>query len=127
MGKTKRRTRLAGLTGALLALGVAVSACGGSNGTSSTSQSAGGGGKPVRGLEFNADDRKIIRGLGLITAKKVLYVANVDEGDDGVVRLALRHLLADDPAAAKADSGVVAEEAYDLAVRSRRPRTSTAA
>jgi GTP-binding protein YchF len=38
-------------------------------------------GKPVRQLEFNPDERKIVKGLGLITAKKVLYVANVDEND----------------------------------------------
>jgi GTP-binding protein YchF len=38
-------------------------------------------GKPVRQLEFNPDERKIVKGLGLITAKKVLYVANVDESD----------------------------------------------
>src|SRR5690349_23193366 len=38
-------------------------------------------GKPVRGLEFNPEDRKVVKGLGLITAKKVLYVANVDESD----------------------------------------------
>jgi ribosome-binding ATPase len=37
--------------------------------------------KPVRALEFNPDERKLLRGLGLITAKKVLYVANVDESD----------------------------------------------
>ena len=39
-------------------------------------------GKPVRRIEFNAggaEDRA--RALGLITAKKVLYVANVDEAD----------------------------------------------
>ena len=38
-------------------------------------------GKPVRQLEFTPEDRKIVKGLGLITAKKVLYVANVDESD----------------------------------------------
>src|SRR3954462_1376023 len=38
-------------------------------------------GKPVRGLEFTPEERKIIKSLGLITAKKVLYVANVDEND----------------------------------------------
>ncbi|HZL35023.1 MAG TPA: redox-regulated ATPase YchF [Tepidisphaeraceae bacterium] len=38
-------------------------------------------GKPVRELEFTPDERKIVKGLGLITAKKVLYVANVDESD----------------------------------------------
>jgi GTP-binding protein YchF len=38
-------------------------------------------GKPVRGLSFDAEQAKIVKTLGLITAKKVLYVANVDEGD----------------------------------------------
>ncbi len=38
-------------------------------------------GKPVREMEFSPDERKIVKGLGLITAKKVLYVANVDESD----------------------------------------------
>jgi len=38
-------------------------------------------GKPVRGIELNPDEKKIMRSLGLITAKKVLYVANVDESD----------------------------------------------
>src|SRR6185312_4903698 len=38
-------------------------------------------GKPVRELEFTPEERKIVKGLGLITAKKVLYVANVDETD----------------------------------------------
>src|SRR5687767_10555458 len=38
-------------------------------------------GNPVRQMEFTPEERKIVKGLGLITAKKVLYVANVDEGD----------------------------------------------
>jgi GTP-binding protein YchF len=38
-------------------------------------------GKPVRALEFNPDEARILKGLGLITAKKVLYVANVNEAD----------------------------------------------
>jgi hypothetical protein len=38
-------------------------------------------GKPVRGVEFNPDERRVLKGLGLITAKKVLYVANVNEAD----------------------------------------------
>nr|WP_206291566.1 redox-regulated ATPase YchF [Humisphaera borealis] len=38
-------------------------------------------GLPVRSLDLNADERKLVRSLGLITAKKVLYVANVDEAD----------------------------------------------
>jgi len=37
--------------------------------------------KPVRSLELNPDERKLIKSFGLITAKKVLYVANVDESD----------------------------------------------
>jgi GTP-binding protein YchF len=38
-------------------------------------------GKPVRQLEFSPEEKKIVKGLGMITAKKVLYVANVDESD----------------------------------------------
>ena len=38
-------------------------------------------GKPVRSLEMNADEKKALKTLGLITGKKVLYVANVDETD----------------------------------------------
>jgi hypothetical protein len=38
-------------------------------------------GKAVRSLEFDVDERKLLKTLGLITAKKVLYVANVDESD----------------------------------------------
>jgi hypothetical protein len=37
--------------------------------------------KPVRELEFSPEERKLVKSLGLITAKKVLYVANVDEAD----------------------------------------------
>jgi GTP-binding protein YchF len=38
-------------------------------------------GKPVRQMEFSPEEKKIVKGLGLITGKKVLYVANVDESD----------------------------------------------
>ena len=38
-------------------------------------------GKPVRGLSLNDDERKAIKSLGLITSKKALYIANVDESD----------------------------------------------
>jgi GTP-binding protein YchF len=38
-------------------------------------------GKPVRALELDPEERKLIKSMGLITAKKVLYVANVDEAD----------------------------------------------
>jgi len=38
-------------------------------------------GDPLRGGDFTAEERILGRGLGLITAKPVLYVANVDEND----------------------------------------------
>src|SRR5207302_884170 len=38
-------------------------------------------GKPVRQLEFSSEEQKHVKGMGLITAKKVLYVANVGEDD----------------------------------------------
>lgn len=38
--------------------------------------------KPLRTLEFTPDEAKVVRGLGLMTAKPILYIANVDE--DGV-------------------------------------------
>ena len=38
-------------------------------------------GKPARTLDLSPDERKLLKSLGLITAKKVLYVANVDEAD----------------------------------------------
>ncbi|VDG20307.1 redox-regulated ATPase YchF [Lactiplantibacillus mudanjiangensis] len=38
-------------------------------------------GKPVRSLTFNEEDQAIVRGLFLLTAKPVLYVANIAEDD----------------------------------------------
>ncbi|HRK32926.1 MAG TPA: redox-regulated ATPase YchF, partial [Tepidisphaeraceae bacterium] len=38
-------------------------------------------GKPVRSVEFTPDEKRNLKSLGLITAKKVLYVANVQEDD----------------------------------------------
>jgi hypothetical protein len=38
-------------------------------------------GKPIRGLPFDDEQWKYVRSLGMITASKVLYVANVDEKD----------------------------------------------
>ncbi len=37
-------------------------------------------GKPVRSLELDENENKVLRELHLITAKPVMYVANVDEG-----------------------------------------------
>ena len=38
-------------------------------------------GKSVRALEFSAEERRVLKSLGLSTGTKVLYVANVDETD----------------------------------------------
>ncbi|HVS71777.1 MAG TPA: redox-regulated ATPase YchF [Phycisphaerae bacterium] len=38
-------------------------------------------GVPVRGMGLKAEEMKLIKPLGLMTSKKVLYVANVDESD----------------------------------------------
>jgi GTP-binding protein YchF len=38
-------------------------------------------GRPLRSTEWSADEAKVLRGMGMITLKKVLYVANVDEND----------------------------------------------
>ncbi len=38
-------------------------------------------GVPVRAMGLKAEDLKLIKPLGLMTSKKVLYVANVDESD----------------------------------------------
>src|SRR5690606_31627194 len=37
-------------------------------------------GRPVRTLELDESERLLVRDLHLITAKPVMYVANVDEG-----------------------------------------------
>jgi GTP-binding protein YchF len=62
-------------------------------------------GRPVRGAGLYADDLAVARSLGMITARKVLYVANVDEHDvHGKGPLAMR---VRDHAAAEG-SGVIA-------------------
>ncbi|MCL4109047.1 UNVERIFIED_CONTAM: hypothetical protein GTU68_032170 [Idotea baltica] len=38
-------------------------------------------GKPLRSLDLDIDESKVARGLGLMTAKPVLYIANVSEDD----------------------------------------------
>lgn len=38
-------------------------------------------GRPARSADLNEDEKKILKSLGLMTAKKVLYVANVAEND----------------------------------------------
>lgn len=36
---------------------------------------------PLRTLEFTPEEARIVRGLGLMTAKPILYIANVDDDD----------------------------------------------
>ena len=36
---------------------------------------------PIRTLDLDEDERRIVKGYGLMTAKPILYVANVDEDD----------------------------------------------
>ncbi|HEV8292034.1 MAG TPA: redox-regulated ATPase YchF [Tepidisphaeraceae bacterium] len=38
-------------------------------------------GRPVRELELNSEQKKLIKSMGMITAKKTLFVANVGEGE----------------------------------------------
>jgi GTP-binding protein YchF len=38
-------------------------------------------GRPLRELELNPEQKKLMRSMGLITAKKTLFVANIGEGD----------------------------------------------
>lgn len=37
--------------------------------------------QPLRTLDFDEDEVKVVKGLGLMTAKPILYIANVDEED----------------------------------------------
>ncbi|MEZ6040944.1 MAG: redox-regulated ATPase YchF [Planctomycetaceae bacterium] len=38
-------------------------------------------GLPLRSMDWTEDERRIVKSLGLMTAKPILFVANVDEGD----------------------------------------------
>ena len=38
-------------------------------------------GRPLRSIEWGDEERKLLKSFGLLTLKKVLYVANVDEDD----------------------------------------------
>jgi GTP-binding protein YchF len=38
-------------------------------------------GRPLRELELNTEQKKLIKSMGLITAKKTLFVANIGEGE----------------------------------------------
>jgi GTP-binding protein YchF len=68
-------------------------------------------GRPVRALDLNDDDRKILRGFQLLTPKPVLYVANVAEDDlpsgENQWTEALRAAIAEDDPASRGDEAVV--------------------
>jgi len=73
--------------------------------------------RPVRQLSLNADERKIIRGLGLITAKRVLYVANVEESDihgQGALVAAVRKRAAEEGGAVVPVCGKLEAELAEL-------------
>ena len=38
-------------------------------------------GQPVRALAMDEEQQKLVKGMGLLSAKRILYVANVDEGN----------------------------------------------
>ena len=38
-------------------------------------------GKPVRSIAFEPEQKKLVKGMGLLTEKRVLYVANVDDSN----------------------------------------------
>jgi GTP-binding protein YchF len=61
-------------------------------------------GLPVRSLDLSPEEKKMIRSLGLITAKKVLYVCNVAEDDIEGTSDAVKKVR---EKAAKEDGGVV--------------------
>jgi GTP-binding protein YchF len=67
---------------------------------------------PIRGMEFTPDEVKMIKSFGFITAKRVLYIANVDEndlnGEGPLVQVVRERALAEDgevvPVCAKLES-----------------------
>ncbi len=68
-------------------------------------------GRPVRSLHLEAEERTLLKSFQLLTAKPVLYVANVGEGDlpegDNAWVGALRDAVAADDAEARSEEGVV--------------------
>jgi ribosome-binding ATPase len=66
-------------------------------------------GRPVRSVPVPEDAPNAARDLGALTAKPVLYVANVDEGDDAVPGIVADHALGRDAAAVAISSRLEAE------------------
>lgn len=80
-------------------------------------------GKPIRGVELDEKQAKELRSFGLITAKRVLYVANVDEndlhGEGEFVKLVRERAAAEDgavvPVCAKLESELAELDEADRA------------
>ena len=78
-------------------------------------------GKPLRSAEWTPEERKTLKGFGLITLKKVLYIANVDENDvkgEGELAQAVRKKAAEEgspvvPVCAKIESELAELEGDD--------------
>jgi len=68
-------------------------------------------GRPVRVLHLDDEERKVVRGYGLLTAMPVLYVANVAEADlpegENAWTRALREAVEQDAPEARAAEGIV--------------------
>jgi GTP-binding protein YchF len=76
-----------------------------------------GEGRPVRQLELTPEEMKHLKGLGLITARKTLYVANVDESDikgGGELARKVRERAAAEGGAAVAICGKLEAEIVEL-------------
>ena len=66
-------------------------------------------GRPVRSVPVPADAPNAARDLGALTAKPVLYVANVDEGDDAVPTAVAAHAAAEGAGAVAVSARLEAE------------------
>jgi GTP-binding protein YchF len=66
-------------------------------------------GEPVRGVPVPADAPDAMRNLFPLTGKPVLYVANVDEGDDAVPAVVADHAVAQGAAAVAVSARLEAE------------------
>jgi ribosome-binding ATPase YchF (GTP1/OBG family) len=66
-------------------------------------------GRPVRSVPVPEDVPEALRNLGPLTGKPVLYVANVDEGDDEVPAVVAEHAAAEGAAAVAISSRLEAE------------------
>ncbi len=82
-----------------------------------------GGGTPARSIELSAADEEVLRDLFLLTAKPVLYVANVSEeqltDEDDAHVTALKQLAAEEGAEAVVISAAIESEIASLEAEER--------